>query len=393
MPIRKSNTRAAQGSGTIRQRPDGRWEARYTVGRDPGTGKQVQKSVYADTQAEVRKKLTNATKNIDDGTYTDPSKLTVGQWLDIWLLEYTPDLKENTRISYETQVRQHIKPALGAIRLTELSKHTVQKFCNDLQRKEKPLAAKTVKNIHGVLSKAMSQALGLEYIRSNPCFKAKLPAIEKETIRPLDENSVKAFLDMIKGHTHETLFKVVLLTGLRQAEAMGLTWDAVDYKRGTIHINKQLIKEKKKGGAYKLTSPKHDKSRTITPAPSVMRMLKDHRRQQMEWQLKAGVSWDNDMNLVFTNEIGRHFAHNTLSNSFKRVAVKIGLPDNTFHDLRHTYAVNSLEIGDDPKTLQENLGHHSAAFTLDVYGHVSERMKEASAERKEHYIQTVLRGA
>lgn len=79
---RKQN-RSAQGGGTIRQRADGRWEGRYTVGRDPGTGKQIQKSIYGRTQKEVRQRLQQITTAIDDGTYTEPSKLTVGQWLDL----------------------------------------------------------------------------------------------------------------------------------------------------------------------------------------------------------------------------------------------------------------------------------------------------------------------
>lgn len=81
------NKRNAHGGGTIRQRPKGRWEARYTVGRDPGTGKQVQRSVYGDTQQEVRKALQLATTAIDEGIYIAPSKLTLSEWLDIWLKE------------------------------------------------------------------------------------------------------------------------------------------------------------------------------------------------------------------------------------------------------------------------------------------------------------------
>ena len=95
---RKSNTRGAQGAGTIRQRKDGRWEARYTVGRDPGTGKQIQRSVYGATQQEVRKKLAQLTTAIDSGTYKEPCKMTVGQWLDIWMANYMGGVKPSTQI-------------------------------------------------------------------------------------------------------------------------------------------------------------------------------------------------------------------------------------------------------------------------------------------------------
>ncbi len=115
------NKRNAQGGGTIRQRPDGRWEARYTVGRDPGTGKQVQRSVYGKTQKEVRQKLQQACIAIDDGMYSEPNKMTLSQWLDIWFSEYTGEVKPLTLKSYNVHINNHLKPALGAVKLSALS--------------------------------------------------------------------------------------------------------------------------------------------------------------------------------------------------------------------------------------------------------------------------------
>ena len=88
----RKSRRSAQGAGTIRQRKDGKWEARYTAGYDPGTGKQVQKSVYGATQKEVLKKLQQVQNDIDNGTYVEPTKLTVGEWMDLWLSEYTGNI-------------------------------------------------------------------------------------------------------------------------------------------------------------------------------------------------------------------------------------------------------------------------------------------------------------
>lgn len=147
--------RAPKGNGCARQRPDGRWEARYTVGRDPGTGKQVQHSVYADTEAEVMKKLRKITAAIDEGTYTEPSRMTVGQWLDLWKDEYIGDVKLTTAISYEQQIKNHLKPAFGAVKLAALSAPAIQKLYNGLQRGEAPLSPKSIKNIHGVLHRAL----------------------------------------------------------------------------------------------------------------------------------------------------------------------------------------------------------------------------------------------
>ena len=136
MPTKRKTTRAAQGAGTIRQRPDGRWEARYTVGRDPGTGKQVQKSIYGNTQKEVLDKLTAIKAALNSGTYTEPSKLTVGQWLDIWLTDYLGGVKPATLRSYRNHVTLHIKPALGLVLLQKLSAHMIQGFYNRVQREK-----------------------------------------------------------------------------------------------------------------------------------------------------------------------------------------------------------------------------------------------------------------
>ena len=103
------------------------------------------------------------------------------------------------------------------------------------------------------------------------------------------------------------------------------------------------------------------------------------------------MRFNNKDNLVFTNEIGENLVHLTVYNNFKRIAETLGIPDARFHDLRHSYAVASLSSGDDVKTVQENLGHHTAAFTLDVYGHVTDKMKRDSADRMDAFIKTVQR--
>lgn len=111
MPRKAS--RNAQGGGTIRQRSDGRWEARYTVGRDPGTGKQIQRSIYGATQKEVRQRLQQITMDIDEGTYTAPSRLTVEEWLNTWLNDYLLDVKPRTIQKYSSTVRNRLIPNLG----------------------------------------------------------------------------------------------------------------------------------------------------------------------------------------------------------------------------------------------------------------------------------------
>lgn len=388
---RKSNTRAAQGSGTIRQREDGRWEARFTIGRDPGTGRQIQRSVYGATQQEVRKKLAEAVAALDAGNYFEPSKMTLGRWVEIWLQEYMGDKKYLTVKHYKAQCRAHIVPSLGAVKLSELTTPQIQSFYNGLQRGG--MAAKSVRNVHGILTKCLSTAVQVGYLRDNPASRVTLPKVEKKEIRPLSDEQVKAFLTVSAGDEYEIILKTILFTGLREAEATGLTWDCIDFKAGTIKVCKQLQKRPQQDGGFTFAPLKNNKTRIIKPAPFVLSLLERRRREQVEQRFRAGELWTGWSNaeerktaLVFTTATGGNLSPQTVYNHYKKLARKIGAPDSRVHDLRHTFAVLSLQNGDDVKTVQGNLGHATAAFTLDVYGHVSERMKEDSAARMEAYI-------
>ena len=107
-------------------------------------------------------------------------------------------------------------------------------------------------------------------------------------------------------------------------------------------------------------------------------------------QLKAGALWNNAHNLVFTNETGGPLEQWRVEKDYQAAVEAAGLVGARFHDLRHTYAVNAIRAGDDIKTIQGNLGHASAAFTLDRYGPFTERMRQDSAARMEGFIKGVL---
>ena len=175
---------------------------------------------------------------------------------------------------------------------------------------------------------------------------------------------------------------------MRQGEILGLTWDCVDFDRGTVTINKQLQKTTTGGSVYVLVPTKNGKRRVIAPAPDIVDLLGTQKQRQAEWKSNAGPLWE-DSDLVFTDELGKHFSHHTVYQNFKRVVASIGFPDVRFHDLRHSFAVASIRAGDDIKTVQGNLGHATAAFTLDIYGHVTDQMKRESANRMQQYIRRV----
>ncbi len=385
---RKNNSRRASGEGNIRQRKNGIWEARYTLGTNPGTGKPIRKSVYGSTQAEALKKLKQIQSSIDSGSYLEPIKITVAGWMNIWFKEYLGAVKSSTAYSYGRHIKNYINPYLGAVRLQKLTSPAVQKFYNE--KLNSGLSPKTIKNLHGVLHSALKQAVLIGYLKSNPTEACKLPRIEKKEISVMNETELATFLNEIKGHKFETLFFFAAFTGMRKGEILGLTWDCINFSNNTIIVNKQLQRESKIGGKYKFMSLKNDKSRKIIVADTLISRLKAHKKQQIESQLKCGTLWNNTDNLVFTNEVGSHLNHYTVWKHFKKIVRKLGLEHIRFHDLRHSYAVTAIQCGDDIKTIQETLGHHTAAFTLDTYGHVAETMKQKSAKRMDNFINSLI---
>ena len=151
---------------------------------------------------------------------------------------------------------------------------------------------------------------------------------------------------------------------------------------GIITIKQQL---QCKDGEYFLETPKSGRGRSILPAPVVMEALKKEQEKQKAAKAFAGACWSNPMNLVFTDAIGKHLVWRTVVKHFKKVAERAGVEESRFHDLRHTFAVTSLYAGDDIKSVQANLGHATAQFTLDVYGHVTQTMRKESAERMQRF--------
>ena len=359
------------------------YEARYTEGFDPRTGKQIQRSITDKSKKVVAQKLKAAVAAIDAGTYKAPCKMTVAQWLDIWVAEYLNSVKPLTKHNYNKQVQKHLKPALGAARLEVLDTHTIQRFYNSLIASG--LSPKTVKNIHGILHCALQQAIACDYIYRNPADACKLPKVTKPEIKPLEPEEIARLLKEAEQDDYCNLFIVAMFTGMRQGELLGLAWECVDFQTGIITVKQQL---QCKDGNYFLETPKSGKNRTILPAPIVMEALRNQLQRQQIEQEQAGKMWDNQFNLVFTDALGKYLVRRTVVKHFKKISGCAGISDDArFHDLRHSFAVSSLYAGDDIKTVQANLGHATAQFTLDVYGHVTQKMRQDSVNRMQKFYE------
>lgn len=411
--------KSASGNGTIRKRKDGTWEGRFYLGTDNVTGKRIRKSVYGKTQREVAQKLREATAAIDKQEYFEPSKITVGQWFDIYEGEHLTAVKYSTAKSYKAMIETHIRPALGGTKLAALTPTVILKFYNGLLKdgqtvikrdengkilrdkqgkaltERAPMSAKSVRNIHGILTKCLSTAVDMDMLKSNPCerLKNKLPRSEKPEIVPLTDEQYKLFLQELESEEYKRLFQVTLFLGLREMEAIGLTWNCVDFDAGTVTIKQQLIKRPKADGGYTIASTKSSNVRVIKCAPYVMDVFKRRYAEQAAERLAAGKLWQGFQTekeratyFCFTTATGEHICPQTLYNHYKKIAARIGAPESRVHDLRHTCITVALQEGVDPKTVSENAGHYSVAFTLDNYGHLTKKMQEDSANKLQNYI-------
>ena len=374
----------ANGEGNIRKRDDGKgWEARFYDDR----GKRH--SVYGKTQAEVRKKLATAMADANHLDDEEAEELTVGQWLTIWQRDFLGNVKPGTAINYEMTLRVHVIPALGEIPLMSLKTPPIQRLYN--QKLVEGLSPKSLKNFHGCLHKALDIAVRIGYIQKNPSSACILPRVTQAEIHPLDTPDLSKLMESMKGHEYEALITVAIFTGMRSGELLGLTWDCVDFENGLIRVCKQLVQPRKRGEKFRYGTLKNDKPRTLTPAPFVMDVLKAHKEKQKAQKLTAGSDWNDGgfPNLVFTHPDGSHLSQPTVWKILQKILTAAGLESHRFHDLRHTYVVNAFRAGDDVKTVQQNAGHYSAAFTLDRYAHVTETMHRESANRMQNFLEAL----
>ena len=384
--------RGAQGAGTIRKKVVTRngkkyqyWEARITTGRDPGTGKQVQRSITGQSQKEVREKMTEMLSAINKGVYQAPNKITVAEWFKEWLETFVAGkVKPYTYTGYDVVIRNHVNPSLGAMQLQTVKGTHIQRMYNKML--EGGTAPKTIKNVGAVMHKAFGVAVKQGMIQLNPCDNAELPPMQQHEIKPLTDADIPAFLQAIEADPMCNAYALCLLAGLREGECLGLSWSQIDFDKQQITISQQLQKDKAKGGDYYIAPfTKSSKPRTIKPPAIAFEYLRREQKRQTANKLHTGAAWNNPHNLVFTNDLGGNLKIFTFYSHFKKIVTGIGRPDARPHDLRHTAATVAIASGADVKSVQSMLGHATASFTLNVYAHTSEKMMADTADRMQNY--------
>jgi len=369
------NRKRGQGEGNIYKRNDGRWAARVSVGYR--NGKRARRWVYGKTRAEAANKLRSVIVAHEQGTLVDPGRVTVEKFLTGWLEDCArPKLRPRTLLSYAQVVRLHILPPLGRVPLQKLSPQHVQTWLNDLQRSG--LSPRTCHYARAILRSALGQALRWGVVSRNVAALVEGPRVPKHEIRPLQPDQARALLDAVRVHRLGALFTVALALGLRQGEALGLKWDALDFTTGVLHVRAAL---QHVGKEWHLVEPKSERSRRSITLPRVAIVaLRAHRVRQKKERLLAGSGW-KETAFVFTTRTGTPIEPSNLTKEFKRVLKRAGVPEVRFHDLRHTAATFLLAQGVDPRTIMETLGHSQISLTLNTYSHVLPSLQQDAATR------------
>lgn len=373
MPKRRAN-----GEGNIRKRKDGRWEGRYTAGRDPETGRAIYKNVLGKTQAEVREKLKAA---IDENTKVDIVKsgqYTVGQWMNVWFENYAKvKVRPSSHQTYHGYIEHHIKPNIGSIPLNKLTSLDLQKLYKRLlsggriQRAEskhqsKGLSAKTVRNVHQVLSSALKMAKEHRLIALNPADACALPKLEHKEMKTLTSDQLAAFFREAKASGVFELYYMELATGLRRGELLGLKWEDIDFAQGVLRVRRQVARID--GEVMEAPLKTKNSYRTPSVAEEALKLLQVQKEQA------------SNSDYVFPSPIGGPISPDSVLHMLHRVLKRAGLPKVRFHDLRHTFATLALQNGVDIKTVSGMLGHFSAGFTLDTYAHVTTAAQTQAAK-------------
>ena len=387
--------RRGDGEGSITKRKDGKWQGSVLTGYNPETGKPVRKYFYGRTRKEVQEKINEVAPKVVAGTYREPTKMTVAEWFTTWLNDYMkPSLRPTTWESHKYQVDGHIIPALGHLRLAQLQTAHIQRLYNDrlqggrLDGKPGGLSPKSVRYIHTVIHSCLEQARKESMITINPAGAVRLPKLEKPEIKYLGTAEAAIFLAMARESKHFAAFYLALSTGMRRGELLALRWKDIDFEAEQLTVNQGLVRISGKGLVFQ--EPKTALSnRVISLAPAVAQVLKEHREQQTDGRIMAGAAYNSELDLVFSNELGEPICPRAFTRVFERLVKKAGL-NVTFHGLRHTFATLALQEGVDVKTIQETLGHHSAAFTMDVYSNVTAKMRREAADRVSNLLASLI---
>lgn len=363
------------GEGSVFERKDGRWEATAVI-------KGQRKSFYGRTKTEARQKRDEAKRLVARDEYVQPDRQKVGEYLQYWLSTHGQTIEKSTAQTYKHYIRKHFVPGIGHISLQKLTVDHIQRMFDKLINEG--LSSTTLHTLHNVLKAALNDAVRWEKIPKNPARYVKLPKEEdSREKRILTAEQAQTLIEAAQSALNErnqvgAILLILSTTAIRIGESLSLHWSEVDFEKQEIRIENNLTYERGVG-LYEKRPKSKSSERSIQLSRIAQQTLSAHRLHQVEERWRATAWTDN--NLVFCNGIGGHLWYTSIRKQIRRFLRSIGLPEDLRpHELRHNVTTALIEAGISMKTVQEMLGHSKLSTTMDIYGHVTPKMRQDAAD-------------
>jgi integrase len=368
------------GTGHIRRRGTNSWEIKFDIGRDPKTGKrQTRYHSFKGTKREAQAELIRLSADVQKGGYVDPTKETVGGFLDRWDRDWASvgnNAAPKTLERYRGIIGKQIKPNIGVRPIQKLKAVDLTELYAKLER-EDHLAARTIGHVHRVLHRALGHATTWGVVQQNVASLVDAPKVSQTEIEIIREDEIRTVLQRLRGRTMYPIAMLALGTGMRRGELLALRWQDVALDAGKLKVERSL-EQTKAGLRFKSPKTKHGR-RTIAIDPMTITELRRHWREQQERRLELGTGRGAADALVFPTWDFQTRSPNALTKEWSVAMADAGL-SVTFHALRHTHASSLIAAGVDVLTISRRLGHASPAITLTVYGHLFANTDDKAAQ-------------
>ena len=379
--------------GSVREFKEGVYQGRVLLGHDPKTGRENRPVVYGESEREAWKKLEKVIEKYERGQPLKESRMKFGEWMNRWLENH---VKVRSRLTtwenYKWAIDTHIVPSLGKVHLKDLRAAHLQtmyreKLENGREDDTGGLSARTIQLIHRICHAALEQAVREDFVYKNVAHDVSLPKKTRKEIQPMTPEQIKVFLGANREDPNFAAFFILVSTGLRRGELLGLKWPDIDFVNRTIYIQRSWVKSSTKTAQF--SEPKTTKSRRVIPLTEEgvivlqqHRLLQQHNREERE-EKKQNYS---DQGLVFCRLDGVPFYPETLNFYLEKALTRAGLPKFRMHDMRHTFASLMVAQGTSIKVVQELLGHATVQMTLDTYTHVLPGTKAAAVGKLQDFF-------
>jgi integrase len=375
----------SKGSGSIKERSPGRWAIILDINAD---GKRRRKwHSFRGTRREAQAECTRLINQMNEGTYVEGSKLTLGEFLLERLAQWEAGKKISNKTAerYRELITNQIIPHIGDRRLQKLKAIEIENWHNALVaggRKDGKggVSNRTIGHAHRVLSKALKEAARFDLVVKNVAATEKPPKVGgDEEIQIIGEQRLGELLAKLRGRAIYPKAITSLFAGLRRGELLALRWRHIDLDRKLLQVREALEETKAHGIQVKVPKSKAGR-RDIKLPEIVVEVLRDHRKAQLELRVRLGLGKLADDDLLFPTLDGSLPSPRAFSAEWADVAASIGMPDITFHALRHTHASQLIAAGIDVVRISKRLGHSNPTVTLRVYAHLYHENDEKAAE-------------